>query len=311
MTRSAMSRTVARFVRIDDIPGGVPERWAATGWLPGRGELVHLRPKSFAHPLALVLGGCAEHPRHHPARRGGQVDGAGGDGVHGGAFRFDDGDEALEVGGTSVETVCVVGDDGVDRTLLDELDEALELRALACLVGAGVVVDEHHDHVEAGTLGELSAESLLTIDAESVVVLVLADAGVDRCGHGPRGVEHHVVRYPYGTLAFRIRHTPAQLAPGSGPRRFGERPRVSHEPAYLRGECPVSPHPAPLPLRPMPPQTPNFTPMRRAYSRHSPRTGHARQMALASFVEAPRSGKNTEPGRSPHAAIVLPTLAAG
>ena len=37
---------------------------------------------------------------------------------------------------------------------------------------------------------------------------------------------------------------------------------------------------------------PNFSPLRRANSRHSPRTWHSRQIALAARVEAPRSGKN-------------------
>ena len=41
-----------------------------------------------------------------------------------------------------------------------------------------------------------------------------------------------------------------------------------------------------------PPQMPNFSPLTRAYSRHSVRTTQPRHTALASLVDAPRSGKN-------------------
>ena len=42
----------------------------------------------------------------------------------------------------------------------------------------------------------------------------------------------------------------------------------------------------------IPPQMPNFSPLARAYSRHSSRTTQPRQTSLASRVDAPRSGKN-------------------
>src|SRR5205823_12399224 len=41
----------------------------------------------------------------------------------------------------------------------------------------------------------------------------------------------------------------------------------------------------------MPPQMPNFSPLARAYSRHSRRTTQPRHTSLASLVDAPRSGK--------------------
>src|SRR5262249_56149555 len=41
----------------------------------------------------------------------------------------------------------------------------------------------------------------------------------------------------------------------------------------------------------IPPQMPNFSPLARAYSRQSSRTTQPRHTSLASFVDAPRSGK--------------------
>src|SRR5438270_13478529 len=41
----------------------------------------------------------------------------------------------------------------------------------------------------------------------------------------------------------------------------------------------------------MPPQMPNFSPLARAYSRHSRRTTQPRHTSFASRVDAPRSGK--------------------
>src|SRR5690606_8161318 len=154
-----------------------PETPASGPALPG--PLV-LRPgDALADALGLLAGHGAEDARHHPTRRGGQVDVAGPHGGDLGAGGLDGIDERLEVGRAAVEPVGVVGDDGAEAAAVEVGEEAFVLGAALGPEGRDVVVDVLDDfRVGPAGLGDLAAVSELAGDALAVAP-VEADPGVD------------------------------------------------------------------------------------------------------------------------------------
>src|SRR5690606_2120148 len=160
--------------------GREPEGPETTASGPALAGPLVLRPgDALADALGLLAGHGAEDARHHPTRRGGQVDVAGPHGGDLGAGGLDGIDERLEVGRAAVEAVGVVGDDGGQPLGAQVVEETLVLGAALGPEGRDVVVDVLDDfRVGPAGLGDLAAVSELAGDALAVAP-VEADPGVD------------------------------------------------------------------------------------------------------------------------------------
>src|SRR5690606_23398289 len=153
-----------------------PETPASGPTLPGPLEL---RPgDALAGALGLLAGHGAEAARHHPTRRGGQVDVTGPHGGDLGARLLDGIDERLEVAGVPVGPVGVPGDDGAQPLGPQVVEETLVLGAAAAVEGADVVVDVLGDVGPAAGGGELTAVGELPRGTLAISA-VEADPGVD------------------------------------------------------------------------------------------------------------------------------------
>jgi hypothetical protein len=91
-------------------------------------------------------------------------------------------DEPLQVSETPIEPVGVIDDDHLRITALEHVDHPLELRAPFAPVGGDVVVDQDVDDCQTSLLSQVAAQPFLTVDADVVPVLIVADPGVDHGG---------------------------------------------------------------------------------------------------------------------------------
>jgi hypothetical protein len=128
-----------------------------------------------------VLGGCAEYLGGEPSARGVEVDVTRSDSPDLDPGGCDDLRQLHQVGESPVQPIGVVGDDHVDLTPADEVEQTTVLGTAGTAVGAQVVVDEHFVDAPALQLGELAAGVDLAANTGRLADLVQRDPGVDRC----------------------------------------------------------------------------------------------------------------------------------
>lgn len=138
------------------LAGGLPDplprvaERGSTAWsTPFGRQLVTLHSGSLPEALDFMLGGGAEHARHHAAGSGTEVHVPCRDGVHLCPAGLHHRDQPLEVCTPTVEPVTVIGQDGAGLPIGKEIDKALKGGSAPALAGEDVVVNQHVDHAEA------------------------------------------------------------------------------------------------------------------------------------------------------------------